>query len=74
VNSKLVHQITYLLVIVGAANWGLVGLLNFNLVNVILGSVPMLEKLVYVLVGVSAVYDIALMHKGYCMYCSGKKK
>lgn len=73
-SNKLVHQVTYLLVIVGAVNWGLVGLLNFNLVNMILGSFPMAEKLVYVLVGVSAVYDIALMHKGYCMYCSGKKK
>lgn len=73
-NSKLVHQVTYILVIVGAVNWGLVGLLNLNVVNLVLGSMPVVEKLVYVLVGLSAVYDIALMHKGYCMYCSGKKK
>lgn len=73
-NNKLVHQVTYILVIVGAVNWGLVGLLNLNVVNLVLGSMPVVEKLVYVLVGLSAVYDIALMHKGYCMYCSGKKK
>lgn len=73
-NSKLIHQVTYLLVIVGGVNWGLVGLLDFNVVHMLVGSFPVVEKLVYILVGVSAVYDIALMHKGYCMYCGGKKK
>ena len=71
-DNKMLHMLTYLLVIVGALNWGLMGLFGFNLVNAILGFSPMLEKLVYILVGLSAVVDIAMLHMGYCKYC-GKK-
>lgn len=42
-----------LLVIVGALNWGLVGLLGVNLVENLLGAGSLLEKVVYILVGVS---------------------
>lgn len=54
------NRIAYILVIIGALNWGLVGLggfadTNLNVVNLILGSMPMLEWIVYVLVGASAV-------------------
>lgn len=47
-----------LLVVVGAVNWGLVGLggflkMNLNLVNLLLGSWPMAEWIVYLLVGVA---------------------
>ncbi len=52
---KTVNTIALVLVVVGALNWGLVGLFGFNLVNAILGSMPMIERVVYVLVGVSAV-------------------
>ena len=68
-NMKIVHMVLFLLVIIGALNWGLVGLLNINLVNMVLGSVPMLERLVYILVGVSAVYIMAT-HKKDCKICS----
>lgn len=53
---KYVELLATLLVVVGALNWGLVGLLNMNLVNALLGSVPSLEKVVYVLVGVSGLW------------------
>lgn len=48
------------LVIIGALNWGLVGLgdflgQNLNVVNLLLGSMPMVESVVYVLVGLAAV-------------------
>lgn len=72
-DNKMLHTITYLLVIVGALNWGLVGLFDFNLVSMILGFSPMLEKLVYILVGLSAVVDIAMLHMGYCKFCGSKK-
>ena len=45
---------------------------NSNLVNTVLGSWPSVEKLVYVLVGVSAVY-IAFTHMSDCKACSSKK-
>lgn len=59
----MLAQIARILVIVGAVNWGLVGLgmlmgSNWNVVNMILGSIPTLEALVYVLVGLSGVWMI----------------
>lgn len=68
---KSLHIVAFSLVVIGALNWGLVGLLNFNLVNAILGSLPTLETLVYILVGASAIYLIAT-HKNDCKICGGK--
>ncbi|MAF35139.1 DUF378 domain-containing protein [Candidatus Woesearchaeota archaeon] len=55
--------VTQILVLVGALNWGLVGLFDFNLITKILGTVPTVEKVVYVLVGLSALYEIYLATK-----------
>ena len=68
---KSMHMVAFLLVVVGGINWGLVGLLDFNLVEALLGSVLVLEMLVYVLVGLSAVY-LAATHKNDCKACSAK--
>src|ERR1035437_9601100 len=58
-------MIAKVLVIIGGVNWGLVGLGmllssggNWNVVNIIFGSVPVLEGVIYVLVGISAVMMI----------------
>ena len=48
--------IALILVIVGGLNWGLVGIFNFDLVATIFGAMSMLSRIVYVLVGLSAVY------------------
>lgn len=53
---KELYWIAYVLVIIGALNWGLIGLFNLNVVNLILGTVPVFERLVYILVGLSAIY------------------
>ncbi len=45
------------LLIVGALNWGL-ALFNINLVTAVLGTMPMLVKVVYALVGLSGLYAI----------------
>lgn len=60
------HKVAAVLVWVGAINWGLVGAFNFNLVNSILGSVPTVERVVYVLVGLSA---LAMLACGSCKAC-----
>lgn len=65
---KLLHIVSYTLLWVGGLNWGLVGLFNFNLVNSILGSMPTVEKLVYVLVGAATVYIVAT-HRSDCKVC-----
>lgn len=49
------------LVVIGAINWGLVGLLNVNLVNWLFGSWPTLERVVYILVGVGGVWKLYMM-------------
>ena len=69
---KLFHMVSFLLVVVGAINWGLVGLLGINVVNILFGTVPSVEKLVYVLVGAAGVV-ILLTHKSDCKICGGKK-
>ena len=57
--------ITWALVIIGALNWGLVGLGTlisgdeWNLVDMLLGQWPTVEAVVYLLVGISAVYSLA---------------
>lgn len=63
------HVAAFTLVMVGALNWGLVGLLNLNVVSAVLGADSALEKLVYVLVGLSAVW-LAWKHKDDCKTCA----
>jgi len=53
-----VDWVALVLVIIGGLNWGLVGVLNFNLVVAIFGEASMLTRLVYALVGLSALYMI----------------
>ncbi|MDP2637778.1 MAG: DUF378 domain-containing protein [Candidatus Levybacteria bacterium] len=60
----------FVLTVVGALNWGFVGLLNYNLVESLLGGLG-LTNVVYILVGASAVY-VALTHKSDCKVCSAK--
>lgn len=63
-------MLAYILLWVGGLNWGLVGLFNFNLVEMLFGT-GMLANLVYVLVGISAVYT-AMTHMKECKVCSKK--
>ena len=64
----IVGKIAWILIIVGAINWGLVGLLNLDLVAAIFGSIPILAKIIYIRVGVSGVYALycKIAKKGCC--------
>lgn len=53
---KMLNVVAMVLVVVGGLNWGLVGLFNFDLVAAIFGMQSMVSNLVYILVGLSAVY------------------
>lgn len=55
---KIVDWIALILVIIGGLNWGLYGLLNMDLVNMLLGSIPVLAQIVYILVGLAALWMI----------------
>lgn len=56
-------MLTWVLVIIGGLNWGLVGFFHFNLVNTIFGGMPMVERVIYDLVGISAVYMLLMAGK-----------
>jgi len=45
------------LLVVGGLNWGLVGLLNFDLVATLLGNMSVLSRVVYIFVGLAAIYQ-----------------
>lgn len=74
---KIAHMIAFILLVIGGLNWGLMGLSgfvgggNWNVVNLILGSWPMVEWAVYVAIGLSAVW-LAATHNKTCMECKGK--
>ena len=55
---KAVNLITWILLIVGGLNWGLVGAFDFDLVAAIFGPGSALSKIVYILVGISAIYQL----------------
>lgn len=71
--AKWLHIISFALVLVGAVNWGLVGIMNYNLVESLLMGMPGVVKLVYSLVGVSALY-LAATHMNDCKYCGNQKR
>ena len=62
--KKLLCKISALLIVIGAINWGLVGLFDFNLVHTIFKTMPILEKASYILIGLAGlVYaGLALGH------------
>ena len=60
-NMPTVNVIALTLLIIGGLNWGLVGLLDFDLVANIFGSGTTLARVVYGLVGVAALYSLTLI-------------
>ena len=52
--------IAQILLIVGGLNWGLVGLFNLDLVAALFGQGTMVSRIVYVLVGLSALWGLAI--------------
>jgi uncharacterized membrane protein YuzA (DUF378 family) len=60
---KTLKWLCFILVVIGALNWGLVGLFNFNLVEVLFQEGSLLTRLVYILVGIAAVVLILIKFK-----------
>ncbi len=53
--------IAFILLVIGGINWGLVGLFGFDLVATLFGDMSALSRIIYVLVGISAVYCLFAM-------------
>lgn len=57
---KAINIIALLLLVVGGLNWGLVGLFHLDLVATLFGAGSVLSRIVYILVGLSALWGLTL--------------
>ncbi|MEK7616390.1 MAG: DUF378 domain-containing protein [Patescibacteria group bacterium] len=63
--GKGLHMVTWILIIIGGLNWLLIGLFDWGIGEILGDS---LSRIVYVLVGLSAVYEL-ITHAKHCKYC-----
>jgi uncharacterized membrane protein YuzA (DUF378 family) len=61
---RAINALTLVLLIVGGLNWALVGLFGFDLVAALFGEMSMLSRLVYTLVGASALWQLFPLFQG----------
>lgn len=61
---KILNAVILTLVIIGGINWGLVGLFNYNLVDSIFGTMSIVSRIIYTLVGIAGVWAIAFYGYG----------
>lgn len=54
--SKVLNYCALVIAIIGAVNWGLIGLIRFDLVAFLFGNLSWLSRIVYILVGISGLY------------------
>lgn len=60
---KILYYIALTLVIIGALNWLLIGLFNFDLVATLFGAMSVFSRIIYALVGISGIICIGLYRK-----------
>ncbi len=60
---NVLDWIALILIIIGGLNWGLVGIFGFDLVAAIFGDMSLISKIIYILVGLSAIYTIFILGK-----------
>lgn len=65
---KWLHSIAFILVIVGGINWLLLAVFGWEIGSLVGGMSSGLAQLIYVLVGLSAIY-LAITHKKDCVHC-----
>ena len=56
---KVIDKIALVLIIIGAINWGLIGLFRFDLVAFLFGNLTWLSRIIYTLVGLCGLYAIS---------------
>lgn len=69
-HNKGLHKVAFILLVIGGLNWLLQGLFNWEIGGLILGGMMSgLSRIIYVLVGLSAIYELAT-HSGRCKDCA----
>lgn len=66
------HMLTFTLLLIGGLNWLLVGLFQWDIGQLLGGQGAVFSRVIYVLVGLAALYEIAT-HKGNCKQCAMMK-
>jgi uncharacterized membrane protein YuzA (DUF378 family) len=66
---KVLNIIAFVLLLIGGLNWGLVGFFNLDLVSTIFGVGSMVTRVIFALVGLSALYKIFFWH---CIHEHGR--
>ncbi|PIS05573.1 MAG: hypothetical protein COT81_00220 [Candidatus Buchananbacteria bacterium CG10_big_fil_rev_8_21_14_0_10_42_9] len=67
-HNKGVHMVTFLLLVIGGLNWLLVGAVGWDVGELFGGMDAVVSRVIYVLVGLSAVYEL-VTHKANCAKC-----
>ena len=62
---KTLQKVCLVLTIIGALNWGLIGLFDFNLVATLFGTDNVITRIVYVLVGIAGIINIGLLFEDF---------
>jgi uncharacterized membrane protein YuzA (DUF378 family) len=60
-----VYKVALVLIIIGAINWGMIGIFSVNLVELVFGEDTVLTNLVYALVGIAGLLDTGLLLKTF---------
>ena len=58
---ETLQKVLLVITIIGAVNWGLIGLLDFDLVAMLFGTASLLSRVVYTLVGICGIVNIGLL-------------
>jgi uncharacterized membrane protein YuzA (DUF378 family) len=62
---KVLDVIVVILLIIGGLNWGLVGIFSFDLIAAIFGELSVIARIIYILVAISAIYQLILWKDMY---------
>ena len=65
---KSLHKLTFILLLIGGLNWLLVGLIGWDLGVIFGGQATVVSRIIYALIGVSAIYELA-SHGKCCKDC-----
>lgn len=58
---ETLQKIALVFTIIGAINWGLVGLLDIDLIATIFGNMSMLSRIIYIIVGICGIINIGIL-------------
>ena len=62
---QILQKIALVFTIIGAINWGLIGIFDFDLVATIFGDMTLLSRIVYTIVGIAGLINIGLLFTDY---------